>query len=73
LGVKHRTDLESSEECVCVELTVTDSCNLFIGNNYFPPDVKVEIVKNYFNFLENILLCMSAESQNSRTRGAGGC
>jgi hypothetical protein len=28
--------------------------NLFIGN-HFSPDVKVDIIKNYFHLLENIL------------------
>jgi hypothetical protein len=28
---------------------------LLIGNHYFAPDVKVDIIKNYFSFLENKL------------------
>jgi hypothetical protein len=59
LGVKHRTALESSEECVWVEITVTDSCNLLIGNHCLTPDVKVDTANNYFNFLENILYSLN--------------
>jgi hypothetical protein len=29
--------------------------NLLIGNHYFAPDVTVDIIKNYLNFLENIV------------------
>jgi hypothetical protein len=54
-GVKRRSDLEYFQECVWVEITITDGRNLLIGSHYFPPDVKADIVKNYFNFLENIL------------------
>jgi hypothetical protein len=28
---------------------------LLIGNHYFAPDIKVDIINNYFNFLENLL------------------
>jgi hypothetical protein len=28
---------------------------LLIGNHYFAPDIKVDIINNYFNFLENSL------------------
>jgi hypothetical protein len=54
-GAKRRSDLEFFQECVWVEITVTDGRNLLIGNHYFSPDMKVDIVKNYSNFLENIL------------------
>jgi hypothetical protein len=29
--------------------------NLLIGNHYFPPDTKPQIIANYFRFLENKL------------------
>jgi hypothetical protein len=54
-GVKCRSDLEYFKKCVWVEITVTGGRRLLIGNHYFAPDVKVDIIKNYFNCLENIL------------------
>jgi hypothetical protein len=38
-----------------VEITATDGRNMLIGNHYFFPDIKVDIIKNYFRFVENIL------------------
>jgi hypothetical protein len=49
-GIKHRPDLEYFQECVRVEITASDSRNLVIGNHYFSPDVKVDIIKNNFFF-----------------------
>jgi hypothetical protein len=43
------------QECVWLEITLTDGRNLLIGNHYFAPDVNVDIIRNYFNFLENTL------------------
>jgi hypothetical protein len=43
-GAKRRSDLEYFQECVWVEITVTDGRNLLIGNHYFAPDTKVDIV-----------------------------
>jgi hypothetical protein len=34
---------------------LTEGRNLLIGNHYFSPDVKVDVIKNYLHFLENIL------------------
>jgi hypothetical protein len=31
---------------------------LLIGSNYFAPDIKVDTIKNYLNFLENKLLTL---------------
>jgi hypothetical protein len=50
---KHRCDLESCDECVWVEIPTYDGPNLLIGNHYFPPDTKPEVITNYF--LENNL------------------
>ena len=54
-GVKRRPDLELFPESVWVEISLSDGRNLIIGNHYFAPDIKVDIINNYFNFLENIL------------------
>jgi hypothetical protein len=37
------------------EIPTFDGLNLLIGNHYFPPDNKPEIVANYFRFLEKKL------------------
>jgi hypothetical protein len=50
-----RHDLESSDGCVWVEIPTFDDLDLLIGNNFFPPDNKPEIVANYFRFSENNL------------------
>jgi hypothetical protein len=54
LGIKRRPNLEFVHESVWVEITLSDGRNLPIGNHYFAPDIKVHIINNYFNFLENI-------------------
>jgi hypothetical protein len=54
-GVKRRLDLEFFQECVWVEITLTDGRNLLIGNHYFTPDVKADIIKNYFNFFRKYI------------------
>jgi hypothetical protein len=38
-----------------VEISLFDGRDLLIGNHYFAPDIKVDIINNYFNFLENTL------------------
>jgi hypothetical protein len=58
---KRRCDLESLEEFVWVEIPTYDGLNLLIGNHYFLPDTKPEIITNYFSFLENNL-----DTQNFR-------
>jgi hypothetical protein len=50
---KRRFNLEFCDECVWVEIPTYDGLNLLIGNHYFPPDTKPEIIANYFRFLEN--------------------
>jgi hypothetical protein len=43
-GVKWRYDLETTDECVWVEIPVVDNYNLLIGNHYFAPDCDVKII-----------------------------
>jgi hypothetical protein len=50
-GIKLRSDFEYFQECVWVEITVTDGCNLLIGDHYFSPDIMVDVIKNYIVFL----------------------
>jgi hypothetical protein len=50
-GVRRRYDLETTDECVWVRITVADNYNLLIGNHYFSPDCDVKIIENYLNFL----------------------
>jgi hypothetical protein len=52
LRAKRRSVLEYFQEFVWEEITVTDDCNLLIGNHYFAPDIKADI-KNYLTFVEN--------------------
>jgi hypothetical protein len=52
---KRRHDLESYEECVWVEIHISDNHNLLIGNHYFPPDTKPDVITNYFRTLEDRL------------------
>jgi hypothetical protein len=52
---KRRRDLESWEECVWIEVPTHDGLNLLIGNHYFPPDTKPDVISNYFRSLENQL------------------
>jgi hypothetical protein len=40
---------------VRVEIPALDSFNLLIGNQYFPPDTKLETIANYFLSLETTL------------------
>jgi hypothetical protein len=51
MGVKRQSDLEFCEQCVWVELPVSDGFSLLIGNNYSSPDTKADISNNYFTFL----------------------
>jgi hypothetical protein len=48
VGAKPRPDLECYEECVWVEITVTDDRNLLIGNHYFARDITNYIIKTCF-------------------------
>lgn len=50
---KRRCDLESYNECVWVEIPTLDNQNLLIGNHYFPPDTKPEVIANYFRSSED--------------------
>jgi hypothetical protein len=54
-GVKRRHDLETTNECVWIEIPVRDSFNLLIGNHYFPPDCKATIIDTYLQSLEQNL------------------
>jgi hypothetical protein len=47
---KSRCDLESFDECVRVEIPTYDGLNLLIGNHYFPPDTKPEVITKTFAF-----------------------
>jgi hypothetical protein len=58
---KRRYDLEYCDECLWVEIFISDGLNLLLGNDYFPPDAKPEFIANYFRFLENKL-----DTQNFR-------
>jgi hypothetical protein len=46
-GAKRRSDFEYTRilRSVWVEITVTDGHNLLIGNHYFAPDMKDDIIK----------------------------
>jgi hypothetical protein len=46
-----RHDLETTEECVWIEIPVSDNFNLIVGNQHFPPDCNVTIIDNNLNFL----------------------
>jgi hypothetical protein len=43
-GVTYRSHLQYFQECVWVEITVTDGYNLFT-DNHFTPDIKADIIK----------------------------
>jgi hypothetical protein len=45
-GVMQRHDLETTKECVRIEIPVSDNFSLLIGNHYFPPDCNVTIIDN---------------------------
>jgi hypothetical protein len=47
--------LELCPECVWVEFPTVDGPNLLIGNHYFPPDAKPQLITDYFHHLENML------------------
>ncbi|PNF21153.1 hypothetical protein B7P43_G05118, partial [Cryptotermes secundus] len=51
----HRYDLELCSECVWVEVPTVDGINMLIGNHYFNPDTKPEVITAYFRQLENNL------------------
>jgi hypothetical protein len=50
-----RYDLELCSECVWVEIPSADGISMLIGNRYFPPDTKPEVITDYFHHLENTL------------------
>jgi hypothetical protein len=54
-SLERRYDLESYDECVWIEISTLDTINLLIGNHYFSPDAKPEVLNNYFHFLEEKL------------------
>jgi hypothetical protein len=65
---KRRHDLQFFYECVWVVFPTHNDPNLLIGNHYFSPDLKPDIICEYFSHLENkldttkccvILLCDS--------------
>jgi hypothetical protein len=54
-GDKRIYDLETTDECVGVEIIVADNNNLLTGNHYFAHDCNVKITENYSNLLEQNL------------------
>jgi hypothetical protein len=50
-----RSDTEFCEECVWIELPMSDGFSLLISNYYSSSNTKVDILNNYFIFLENTL------------------
>jgi hypothetical protein len=52
---RSRFDLELCLEHVWVEFSTVDGPNLLVGNHYFPPDAKPQLITNYFHDLENML------------------
>lgn len=54
-GATRGPDLEFFPESVWVEITLSDGRDLLISNHYFAPDIKVDVIDNYFKFLENKL------------------
>ncbi|PNF15466.1 hypothetical protein B7P43_G17549 [Cryptotermes secundus] len=52
---RRRYDLELCSECVWVEVPSADGINMLIGNHYFSPYTKLEVITAYFRQLENIL------------------
>lgn len=53
--VMRRNDLETTYECVWIEIPVIDNLNLLIGNHYFLPYFNVTIIYNYLKFWEHNL------------------
>lgn len=56
LKVKRRFDLDFNRiECTWVEVELSPECTLLIGNHYLPPDISIDIVQRYSDFLlENV-------------------
>jgi exonuclease III len=50
-----RYDLELCSECVWVEIPTAEGISILIGNHYFPPDTKPEVITDHFRHLENTL------------------
>jgi hypothetical protein len=50
-----RQDLELYSECAGVEIPTVDSIDALVGNDYFSPDTKQEVITDYFRQLENTL------------------
>jgi hypothetical protein len=38
-----------------VRISIPGGFSLLIGNHYFPPNVDIKVIENYFNLLENKL------------------
>jgi hypothetical protein len=52
---KRRYDLQFYEECVWVEISTQNGRSLLIGNHYFPPDIKLELMSKYLCSLDKTL------------------
>jgi hypothetical protein len=50
-----RYDLELCSACVWVEIPTADGINILVGNHYFSPDTKPEVITGYFRHPENSL------------------
>jgi hypothetical protein len=52
---KRKYDLQYYDECVWVEIPTQNGLSLLVGSHYFSPDTKVDIILQYYSFLENNL------------------
>jgi hypothetical protein len=41
-----------NSECVWVEIPTADGISMLIGNHYFSPDTKLEVIAELFNILK---------------------
>jgi hypothetical protein len=44
IAVQYSRDLDIFEECVWAEIPTRDGVKLLLGNHYFTPDLKPEII-----------------------------
>jgi hypothetical protein len=58
-GVMRSHDLETTRECLWIEIPVIDNFSLLIGSHNFPPDSNVTIIGNYFNLFGAKFKCTS--------------
>ena len=58
---KRRCDLETNIEIIWVEIKVNDSCKVFCGTIYVPPDCKSSVCLALEESLDRVSLCMRSE------------